>query len=174
MTSSATPDGQSPDDRSPDERIPAGGGAEDPLDAESIPQTPGPSPRPPRAVTLLSVLVGLEALGLMLLGLVQIAESFFLERTMPLGAILLMALIYIGFGLWLGLAARSAYRGRMWPRALIVLAQVFLIVISVQSAPVWGWLIAILPILYGVLVALILFSRPVQTHLLREARRPAE
>jgi hypothetical protein len=168
MTSSATPDGPSPDDRSPDDRA-AGG----PPDAESIPRGRGPAPRPPRAVVLLSVLVGLEALGLMLLGLVQIGESFFLERTMPLGAILLMALIYIGFGLWLGLAARSAYRGRMWPRALIVLAQVFLIIISVQSAPVWGWPIAILPILYGVLVVLILFSRPVQAHLLREARRPA-
>ncbi|MCP3426510.1 hypothetical protein NBM05_10990 [Rothia sp. AR01] len=157
MTSSATPDEPRPDDATPDGAVPS------PADHDVV--------RAPRAVVLLSVLVGLEAAALVLLGLIQIAETFFLERTMPVGAIVLMSLIYIGFGLWLGLAARAAHRGRMWPRALIILAQVFLVIISVQSAPVWGWPIAILPILYGLLVALILFSRPVQAHLLREARR---
>ncbi len=86
---------------------------------------------------------------------------------MPFGAIVIMSLLYIGYGLWLIGAARSTVKGSLWPRALILLTQIFLIVIALQMASAWGWLLVAVPVLYGVLVGVLLFSAAVQNHLLR-------
>ncbi len=86
---------------------------------------------------------------------------------MPVGAIMIMSLLYVGYGAWLLGSARNLIRGSLWPRALILLTQIFLVVISVQLAGSWGWGMAAWPIVYGALVAVLLFSQPVQSHLLR-------
>ncbi len=86
---------------------------------------------------------------------------------MPFGAIVIMSFLYIGYGLWLIGAARSTVKSSLWPRALILLTQIFLIVIAMQMASAWGWLLVAVPVLYGVIVGVLLFSAPVQNHLLR-------
>lgn len=123
--------------------------------------------RPRRAVWLLAGLVGLEGLCLVAAGLFQTVGAIVETHSMPFGAILIMSLLYIGYGAWLAGAARAVLRGSLWPRALILLTQVFLVVIALQMVSAWGWLLVMLPVLYGVVVALLLFSGPVQSHLLR-------
>lgn len=136
------------------------------------PESPS-SQRPSLPVVVLAVLVALEGLGLVVAGLVQTVEVFFQDHAMPFGAIVIMSLLYIGYGLWLLGAARSVTKGSLWPRALILLTQVFLIVISMQMISVWGLFLALLPVAYGVLVGILLFSSPVQNHLLRANDLPA-
>lgn len=122
----------------------------------------------PGLVRLLALLVALQGTALVLLGLFQTVEGLFAVRVMPLGAVLLLALLYIGYGLWLVGAAAALLRGRLWPRALVVVTQAFLVLISVQSSGLWGWPVTILLVLYGVAVAVLLFSRTTSAHLAPE------
>lgn len=138
----------------------------DQRDAE-VSDSPRSFPRPSRSVYILAGLVALEGLALALTGVFQTVAAFVDEHAMPVAAIMIMSLLYIGYGVWLLGAARGLLKGSLWPRALILLSQIFLVVISVQLAGSWGWGLAVWPILYGALVALLLFSNPVQRHLLR-------
>ncbi|RUQ22348.1 hypothetical protein D8M21_02520 [Kocuria sp. HSID16901] len=134
---------------------------------EEATDSPRVQGRAPRAVWILSGMVGLEGLGLVIAGIVQTIGAFVEDHAMPVGAIMIMSLLYVGYGAWLLGSARSLIRGSLWPRALILLTQIFLVVISVQLAGSWGWGMAAWPIVYGALVAVLLFSQPVQSHLLR-------
>lgn len=140
--------------------------AEDPVSPRSL-------SRPSRSVKILAGLVAVEGLALAVTGVFQTVAAFVDEHAMPVAAIMIMSLLYIAYGVWLLGAARGLLRGSLWPRALILLSQIFLVVISVQLAGEWGWGLAPWPILYGALVALLLFSNPVQRHLLRANDLPA-
>lgn len=129
----------------------------------------------PRAVRILSGMVAVEAAALAVIGVVQSVLALTAEHQMPVAAIALMSLLYIGYGLWLLGSARALLAGHLWPRALILLTQVFLAIISTQMASLWGWPLAIWAVVYAVLTVSLLFTPMVQKHLLAaENRRRVE
>lgn len=125
----------------------------------------------PAPVRVLALLVFAEAAALVVIGLVQTVLAVTAEHEMPLGAIALMSLLYIGYGLWLLAGVLALCLGRLWSRALILLTQIFLAVISMQMASMWGWPVAIWAVIYAVVTVTLLFSGQVQHHLLSEELR---
>ncbi|MBE8526821.1 hypothetical protein ILP97_56775 [Amycolatopsis sp. H6(2020)] len=125
-----------------------------------------PRVRPSRTVLLLCALVALEAAALIVVGLIQAVQAFLSPHVMPAGAIVLMGLLYLGYGVWLMAAARGLRAGRLWSRALILLTQVFLILVSIQLIFPSSRLLAVLLGVLGAVILMLLFSSPVQRHLL--------
>ncbi|KTR78898.1 hypothetical protein, partial [Rothia kristinae] len=58
------------------------------------------------------------------------------------------------------------WAGRLWSRALILLTQVFLILVSIQLIFPSSRLLAVLLGVLGAVILMLLFSSPVQRHLL--------
>lgn len=130
------------------------------------PVTTGSGTRAPGAVRLLCVLVAAEGAVLAAAGLWQTVQAFIADHVMPIGAIVLMGLMYLGYGLWLLLASRAIGRGSLWPRALVLLTQVFLVVVCLQLVSLWSWAWAVAGVVYAVVTVLVLFAPAVQRYLL--------
>lgn len=146
----------------------------DPMHAPQLPGTPDPQDaRAPRALALLGLLVGLQAVALIVYGVAQTVLAFSGAGRMPWGSVLLMALLFFGYGAWLLGAVRALYRRRLWPRALVLLTQVFMVVLTVQMLGSWGWAVLV-AVVVALLVLLCLFSTPVQKWLLASPAVPGE
>lgn len=128
--------------------------------------------RRPAPVTVLAAAVALEAIGLGLLA-VGFLISIFGRHVIPLGG-LIFATVVLGLGAtWLAAAARDSFRGKRWPRAAILVSQVFLIVVGISifemGLGVWGSAAVILA-----LVTLVcLFQRSAVAWMSESQRYPA-
>lgn len=87
----------------------------------------------PWTAWLVCLLVGLEALVLAGLG-ARFLGSLFAPHVLPVGGIVFAAVVLLAGAVWLGAAVRGTWQGRRWPRAAILVTQVFLFVVGASVA----------------------------------------
>ena len=132
---------------------------------------PHPATRPWTA-RLVSLLVGLEAVALAVVG-VRFLASLFTPHVLPVGGIVFAAVVLFGGAVWLGAAARGTWRGLRWPRAAVLVTQAFLIVVGFSAAR-GGFPVAGIPaVAVAVVTLLALFARPTVAWMARSSRYPA-
>ncbi|MDO4918639.1 hypothetical protein [Kocuria sp.] len=127
--------------------------------------TPAPSSRSqapgtrPWTASTVTVLVALEALGLLVLA-AGFLVSLFSGHVLPLAGVLFAAVVLAGGSVWLAAASRGAWRGQRWPRAAILVSQAFLLIVGLSllraAFAAWGAALAVL----AVTTILCLFAPP--------------
>ncbi|CAL8898645.1 hypothetical protein KVA01_12360 [Kocuria varians] len=113
----------------------------------------------PWTAGVVTVLVGVESLGLLAIA-VGLVASVFTGHVLPLSGIVFATLVMLGGFLWLGAAARGTWNGRRWPRAAVLVTQAFLLIVALSLLRMafgwWGFVIAAVP----VATVLCLFAPP--------------
>lgn len=131
------------------------------------PRTPR---RPPAAVLVVAAVLLLQALALLWLAGDAIAHAG--EGVLPVGARVMLILIYVLLGVWILAAASAMLRGRAWSRGAATAVQLFGVLLS-------SWLFSVgAPVAGGALIAVsgvalvIVFSRSVTGHVTPAAADP--
>ncbi|RKQ36706.1 hypothetical protein [Kocuria tytonis] len=126
----------------------------------------------PWTASVVSVLVGVEAVALLVAALALFA-SLFSSHVLPVAGIVFGTVVLAGGALWLAAAARGAWSGRRWPRAAVLVSQAFLLIIGLSFLQValgaWGIVAAVI----AVVTILCLFAPPTMVWMHRTRDDPA-
>lgn len=126
----------------------------------SVPVDPPPiSIPPPRPVVIAGVLVALEALGVLVLAVVNVTSG--LNSDSPIGRTLAQGAYYLVLALLLLACASGVLRGRRWGRTPSLIAQIVVVAVGVwliAPSGQFGWGIAL--ILLGGVTGYLLVSKP--------------
>jgi hypothetical protein len=111
----------------------------------SVPADPPPiSIPPPRPVVIAGYLVVLEALGVLVLAVVNVASG--ISSDSPIGRTLAQGAYYVVLALLLLACASGVLRGRRWGRTPSLIAQIVLVAVGVwliAPSGQFGWGIAL-------------------------------
>jgi hypothetical protein len=134
----------------------------------SIPSSATGAAKRPVSITFISLAVVFEAL--LLLGFAAWFIAHLLTET-PVstgGAVFQLVLILLFAG-WLLAVGHFMFRGYRWTRAAAVVWQVFMIVVAVPTLNAGQLLLGLLMLVPAVLVAVLIFGRPVTDYLVKGA-----
>lgn len=126
----------------------------------SVPVDPPPiSIPPPRPVVIAGYLVVLEAVGVLVLAVVNVASG--ISSDSPIGRTLAQGAYYVVLALLLLACASGVLRGRRWGRTPSLIAQIVLVAIGVwliAPSGQFGWGIAL--VVLGGITGYLLVSKP--------------
>jgi hypothetical protein len=130
------------------------------------------SPRRPRMLAVLVVLLAIESAGLVAATVFLVFELLVAPADSFASAIALTICVAIA-AVWVAAIAVGAWRGQAWIRGASIVVQVLLAAIAIGSfqgilpRPDIGWIL----LLPAIAVVALLFSRPVQGYLRRDERQ---
>lgn len=130
------------------------------------------SPERPWAVWLIGAIVWVEALVLAFTG-VSFFMSLFSEHIIPAAGIIFASVVLIGIAVWLAAAARGTFKGRRWPRAAILVTQVFLVVVGISLSQSGATAIGVLGVVAAGVTLIALFNRSTVAWMTESTRYPS-
>jgi ABC-type multidrug transport system permease subunit len=113
----------------------------------------------PVGLVILSILVGLEALGVSIYAL-WFGSQLFVARTDTLAGALFLLVLFVLMAIWLWSLANGLYRMRTWARAGTLVYQTIQIVVGGSMITAEGdWIfVAVAMIILGLVAGVLLFS----------------
>lgn len=127
--------------------------------------------RRPWGVWVVSIVLGLEAAALLVVGASYLIGLFTLQVESFGGAVFLTVLLFL-LGAWLGAAAFQHFRGYRWTRAAAFVWQLLMLTVTVPAV-LAGYSLGLLMLLPPLLVLVLLFSPSVVAFTLRRNRSTA-
>jgi hypothetical protein len=125
-----------------------------------VPAPPPPTHRPRGPLAAVAALVGLQAVGLVVLAVFYLVETA-VARPASTVASLLTAALALAAGVGLALAARGLARARRWARSPALVTQLLVAPVALGLLQAGRWAVGA-PLLAGaVVVAALLLSPPV-------------
>ncbi len=116
---------------------------------------PAPDARP-RAVSILTGVVLLEALALAGAAL-RLVRTLLFEEPLTVGGTVFLTAVFLGGALWLWRVGRALWRGYRWPRAAALVVQLFLLVLALPLLQSGQWTAGLVPAVPAVVVLVLLF-----------------
>lgn len=136
-------------------------------DASPTPAGPpaGPGARIPGPALVVVVALGLQALGLLWLGVDALRRLG--SGALPVGAQVMLGVIYLLVGAWVGATAAGLVRGRGWTRGAATAIELFGVLISTWLLTGGAVTLGTVLLVVSGAALLLLFSAPVNRHLRR-------
>jgi hypothetical protein len=125
--------------------------------------TPGTAAHRPPAVVAVTVLLLLQALGVL-----AAAGGFALQLgsgSLNLGAQVFLVVLVAAAGAWIGAVGLGLWRGRPWVRAATVVIELFAVILSVSFFSAGNVLMGAAFLLPAAAALVLMFSRQVAGHL---------
>lgn len=132
----------------------------------SIPSSASGALKRPVSVTIISLAVVFEAL-LLLAAAAWFVAGLLTQTPVSLGGTIFQLVLILLFAVWLLAVGHFMFRGYRWTRAAAVVWQVFMLVVAVPTLNAGQVLLGLVLLVPAVVVAVLIFGRPVTDFLVK-------
>jgi len=132
----------------------------------SIPSSASGASKRPVSVTIISLAVVFEAL-LLLAAAAWFVTGLLTQTPLSLGGTIFQLVLILIFAVWLLAVGHFMFRGYRWTRAAAVVWQVFMVVLAVPTLNAGQVLLGLVLLVPAVVVAVLIFGRPVTGFLVK-------
>jgi hypothetical protein len=132
----------------------------------SIPSSASGAIKRPVSVTIISLAVVFEAL-LLLAAAAWFVAGLLTQAPVSLGGTIFQMVLILLFAVWLLGVGHFMFRGYRWTRAAAVVWQVFMVVVAVPTLNAGQVLLGLVLLVPAVVVAVLIFGRPVTDFLVK-------
>jgi hypothetical protein len=138
----------------------------------SIPSSASGAAKRPVSVTIISLAVVFEAL-LLLAAAAWFVAGLLTQTPVSLGGTVFQLVLILLFAVWLLAVGHFMFRGYRWTRAAAVVWQVFMLVVAVPTLDAGQVLLGLVLLVPAVVVAVLIFGRPVTDFLVKGSGQKA-
>ncbi|MFD1212676.1 hypothetical protein ACFQ36_11570 [Arthrobacter sp. GCM10027362] len=138
----------------------------------SIPSSASSPVKRPAAITIISLAVVFEAL-LLLAAAAWFVTGLLTQRPVSMGGAVFQLVLLLLFAGWLLAVGHFLFRGYRWTRAAAVVWQVFMIVLAVPTLNAGQVVLGLVLLVPAVLVAALIFVKPVTDYLVKGSAQRA-
>lgn len=131
-------------------------------------QTPQ-STRPSPVVLLVVAVVAGQAIALIVNAILTIVDPA--SQELPPSAMIFLTFLFVLGAIWLLAAASGVYRGRVWPRGALVVAEVLAVIVSFTYLQLGDILAGVALLISGGVVLVTLFTPALNSHLVQRRKR---
>jgi hypothetical protein len=132
----------------------------------SIPSSASGAVKRPVSVTIISLAVVFEAL-LLLAAAAWFVAGLLTQTPVSMGGTIFQLVLILLFAVWLLAVGHFMFRGYRWTRAAAVVWQVFMVVVAVPTLNAGQVLLGLVLLVPALVVAVLIFGRPVTEFLVK-------